>query len=89
MSARTMYMHTLDGQPATYSDGYDSPYLWYASKGHRRPAARLVPSLGQIHREQQRCIAEEWRHWNALAPEHRGERPSIKRYDYVLVEVPA
>lgn len=84
-----MYMHTLDGQPATYSDGYDSPYLWFASKGHRGRAAKLVPSLRQISREQQRCIAEAWKLWTALAPEMRGERPSIKRYDYVLVEVPA
>jgi len=88
MSTRLMYMHTLDDEPATFGVYGEAEYLWFASNGHAKRAAKLVPTLRQIRREQQRCIAFEWKEWSAKKPDVRGEPPSIKRYGYVLCEVP-
>ncbi len=85
--ARVMYMHTLDGQPASFDD-LRGAYIHFASKGHQSRAAKLVASRRQIEREQQAAIAEDWKLWNEMKPEYRGARPSIARYDYVLVEIP-
>lgn len=89
-ATRTMYMHTLDGKPASYSNVHGSPSLGHAGKGHRTRAASLVSSLEQIRRERQACIREDWRFWTEMKPEYRpAERPNGKRYGYVLVEVPS
>jgi hypothetical protein len=85
---RVMYMHTLDGKPACFDmlpqRGGAIPYIYFAGGRH---AVKLVPTLRQIRREQQATVASEWREWTARNPEFRGERPSIKRYGYVLVSV--
>lgn len=83
-----MYMHTLDEKPAYYYEAHGYQALALASNGHRVRAATLVRSLNQIRREQQKCIACDWRDYNSTKPEFRGKRPSIERYGYVLVAVP-
>lgn len=84
--SRTMYMHTLDRRPASYCDMHGHQFLAYAAEGHRSRAAQLVASRRQIHREQQACIAAEWKDFNACG-NPKPERPSAARYGYVLVEV--
>lgn len=88
MKRRTMYMHTRDGKPASYYDMHGIQALAFASNGHRTRAAKLAASKAQIDREQQSALRSEWESWNAMKPEYRGERPTIARYGYVLVEVP-
>jgi hypothetical protein len=85
---RTMYLHTFDEKPASYCDMHGSQFLVFAGARHRSRAATLVPSLAQIHREQRRCLASDWREWLATKPEHRRDKPRDTRYGYVLVEVP-
>jgi hypothetical protein len=87
-TTRTMYLHTLDGKPASFNQWRDMEFLNFAAGGHRSRAATLVGSLDQIRREQQQCIRSDWQQWTMTKPEHRGERPSMNRYGYVLVEVP-
>jgi hypothetical protein len=87
MSTRTMYLHTIDGKPASFCDMHGMRFLAFAGAGHRSRAATLVPSRRQIEREQQLCLASDWGEWTDRKPEHRGERPNVNRYGYVLVEV--
>lgn len=89
MATRTMYMHTFDGKPASFNQYGEAYYLAFAGAGHRRRAAVLVSSLDQIRHEHGLCIRYDLREWKALAPEFRGSPPSVNRYGYVLVEVPA
>jgi hypothetical protein len=73
------YMHTLNGNPAAYSE--QDKQICYADMGHfGRPSfpATLVTSLKQIRREQRKTIKQraEW----GFTDEHD--------YDYVLVKLP-
>lgn len=75
--AGTMYMHLIDGRPASYEAGYQisfAPTGRYARKG-----IRLVPTLVQI-RAEQRATAK-WR--NA-----QGFTVDGFSYSYALVRVP-
>lgn len=74
---KTLYMHTLDGQPASF-DGKD--YIYFAS---RRAPAMLVPSLRQIRREQQKEIARIVSDKGVL-----GGAAILERLDYIRVEIP-
>lgn len=78
MKTRTMYMHTLDGKPASYS-GHGSPYVYFVGGRNR---VKLVPSLRQIEREQRAACVE------AVRDPSQHEWADPKRYGYVLVEVP-
>ena len=82
---RTMYLHTLDGQPASYDDS-NGPYIHFVGG---RSRAKLVPTLTQIRREQQASIQRDFAEWREHN-EGRLERtpPPTWRYGYVLVEVP-
>lgn len=81
---RTMYMHVLDGQPATYErqrrrrDGMTVIVPWI---GFAR-VARLVESLRTLRAQQRAAIREAANdgltHW-----------ANPKLYSYVRVEVPA
>lgn len=73
-----MYMHTLDGQPASFDDR-NGAYLFFVGGRHR---VRLARSLRQITREQQAARIDALKNPNTV---EWGER---SRYGYVLVEVP-
>lgn len=86
--SKTMYMHTLDGQPASCDESEDGGlYLYFVSNRRGAKGAKLAASRRQIDIEQQACIRDEWKRWTATKPEFRGDRPSIERYGYVRVEV--
>jgi hypothetical protein len=90
MPTRVMYLHTIDGKPASFNQYGEAYYLSLAGAGHRRRAAVLVSSLDQIRHEHALCIRYDLREWKALSPEFRAPNPpSANRYGYVLVEVPA
>ena len=72
---KTWYMHTIDGRPAAY-DGVGRA-IWVAGGRH---AAKLVPSLTQIRREQR--DVEAW--FADHAPSSWGDH----KYGYVLVRLP-
>lgn len=78
-TTRTMYMHTLDGKPASYGEWHNSPAI---SFGGGRYRVQLVPTLHQIRREQRAALRE------ARRIRHATEVADPFRYDYVLVEVP-
>jgi hypothetical protein len=76
MNTRTMYMHTLDGQPATYAIGHDGkPYLYFVVGRNR---AALVDSLRHLRMQQRWCRTVEMR-----------DGLSATEYGYVLVQVPS
>lgn len=84
--ARTMYMHTFDGQPAVMQRNTLAGTAWLELvEGRNR--VRLVPSLRQIRSD-----------WNECADTYATECPGDpragveyirRRCGYVLVEVPA
>jgi hypothetical protein len=78
MKTRTMYLHTLDGQPASYDDR-NGAYLYFVGG---RNKAKLARSLRQIEREQQNARLAAWQ------DPSQHEWTEHKRYGYVLVEVP-
>jgi len=77
---RTMYLHTIDGQPANFDDRRGAR-LYFAGGYGKSGAASLVPTLAQIRREQARVVAEDERN-----PIRRNPPPF--RYGYVRVVVP-
>jgi hypothetical protein len=77
---RTMYMHTIDGKPASYDEPWGRPYLYFAGGRSRRSRAKLVPTLTQLRHEQ--IAAAQVRIAEGLTDDRA-------RYGYVLVEVPA
>ena len=79
MKTRTMYMHTLDGKPASYDTRFGS-YLYFVSGRNR---VKLVPTLKQIRDEQFQAQTA------ASAYPSTDEWSDPSRYGYVLVEVPA
>lgn len=86
---KTMYMHTLDGRPASCDASSEGgPYLYFVSSRRGARGAKLVASRRQIYLEQQACIRDEWKRWMATKPEFRGGHPSLSHYGYVRVEVP-
>lgn len=76
---KTMYMHTLDGQPATFDQQYQSIFM-----ANGRSKAMLVPSLRHIQREQQADIRQMVKEGRSMQDRQR----ALERYSYVLVEVP-
>jgi hypothetical protein len=75
---RTMYMHTLNGKPASYSPGAQISFTTtgrYARKG-----VRLAASVAEI--KEQRKASDAWR-------AKKGFRTDLFTYSYVLVEVPS
>lgn len=76
---KTMYMHTLEGKPATFAAmcREEVKYLFFAGGRHR---VQLVGSLREIRRQQ--AAAQE------TARREKSEWADPKRYGYVLVEVP-
>lgn len=79
---KTMYQHTLDGSPAAFDEHPD--YVHFVGG---RNKVRLVPTLRQLRREQQRAIAECWKEV-ARGNEAQRDWARRSRYGYVLVEVP-
>lgn len=79
MSAKSkvVYMHTIEDQPAYFSE-HDGQIV-YADRGRSNRAATLVESTRQIHREQQKTIANR-RAW--------GFKGGAGRYGYVRVRLP-
>lgn len=75
---RTMYMHTLDGQPAGYEDR-DGPHIYFADGNVRSAVATLVPTLGWIRKQQRDCLKDR------IA---KGFDADSRRYGYIRVEVP-
>lgn len=73
---KTMYMHTIDGKPATF-DGKD--YIYFVGG---RNKAMLVPTLAQLRREQLLDIDAKVRDGGPFTAVRR------EAYSYVLVEVP-
>lgn len=69
---KTLYMHTLDGQPAEFQENGN-----YVAFAHRR--IKLASSLRQIRREQQAAIQEAWKHPN------QHEWADLKHYGYVTI----
>jgi hypothetical protein len=86
---RVMYMHTLDGKPASYFDMHGTQGLTLADNGHASRAAKLVPTLHQIRQEHGASWRSDLAYWKSMKPEHRDAPPSFKRYGYVLVKVDA
>lgn len=77
---RTMYMHTLDGKPAT-GIWYRAGHVMWVATPHQR--IRLEDSLAAVRKTQARCVE----HAEYLGDGY--EEWAIKsRYGYVLVEVP-
>lgn len=78
MKTRTMYMHTIDGMPATFDPLFR---MIYRAGVYRQPrylqSVRLAASLRAIRREQKQSRASL-----------KAERIVVPRYGYVLVEVP-
>ena len=76
---RTMYMHTLDGKPATFAVMWreEVEFLFFAGGRHR---VQLVASLREIRRQQQAAIR--------AAQRDKSQWADAKLYGYVLVEVP-
>lgn len=78
--ARTMFMHLIDGHPATY-EGPDGQVAFASTGRYSRGAGiRLVPSLTQIRAEQR--ASEKWR-------ASRGFDTGGWVFSYARVEVPA
>lgn len=78
MKTRTMYMHTLDGKPANYSD-IRGQQIGYPSS---RTPIRLVATLRQVREQQAKvCTAAHFAGNAEWANRHR--------YGYVRVEVPS
>lgn len=73
---RTMYMHTLEGKPASFSEYRGEPYIHFVGG---RTRVKLATSRQQIRREQARAR-------DAARPSHWAD---ADLYGYVLVEVPA
>lgn len=81
---RTMYMHTLDGEPATFERHERAGIAWLGLVGGRNKV-KLAGSLSQIRTE-----------WNEAAQTAAEEDPGnphagvwyVRRCGYVLVEVP-
>jgi len=72
-----MFMHTLNGRPATYAEGEQ---VVYAQQGrYSRKGLRLAASLDQIKREWR--ASELWR-------ARRGFDQSVSPHSYVRIEVP-
>lgn len=77
---RTMYMHTLDGEPASYEECSDgSPHIYFVGG---RNKVKLATSLRQIRREQEASMEA------ARESQYGTEWADSERYGYVLVEVP-
>lgn len=80
---RTMYMHTIEGKPATFTNA-DGQIVYADVRPHwldRPTRVTLRASVRQIKRDQQRSIANR-QSWGM-----KDEDGS--RYGYVLVEVPS
>ena len=83
--SRTMYMHTLDGQPASFQAIERAGIAYLAMIGGRNKI-KLAGSLHQVRDE-----------WNRAAESCAEEEPGnpragleyIRRCGYVLVEVPS
>lgn len=74
---RVMYMHTLDGKPASYDPGYQ---VHFASPGRwSRRGIQLCASIADIHREWRE--SEAWRERQELTP-------AYYPHGYVRVEIP-
>jgi len=78
---RTMYMHTLDGQPARF-DARDGGFLYFCGG---TATVVLVPTLRRLRREQQMAITAAASDPNQVC--NGWHKP--KRYSYVRVEVPS
>lgn len=79
---RSLYMHTIEGKPATWSDR--SEQIVYVDNGwwcRPQVKAMLRTSLRQIRRDQERTRANR-KAWGM----DKGDTAS--KYGYVLVEVP-
>lgn len=80
---RTLYMHTLDGKPAsfgwTYADEKGQMAYIHFVNGHTR--GKLAASLRQIRREQRLAI-------NAASARGQTHWANPRLYGYVLVAVP-
>lgn len=72
---RTMYMHTLQGRPASYEA--DLRYIHFVGG---RNIAKLVPTLKQLRREQQAAMEQSAREGGAAL-----EWAHPKHYGYVMV----
>jgi hypothetical protein len=70
---KTMYLHTIDGEPASFDPQDD--YIFFVGSRHK---AMLVGTLRQIRREQKKALAAI-----KLARAFNGVH-----YGYVKVEVP-
>jgi hypothetical protein len=87
--SRTMYMHTMDGQPASFASTIErrggepvtAPYIHFVS---RRSVAILEPSLRVIRMQQRATIRDA----KILDPIHGTRWADAKRYGYVRVKVP-
>ena len=73
MKTRTMYMHTMDGRPASFDE--QGGWLYFVDSCARSNAT-LVPTLRQVRREQR------------IARENTFDIPRKPRYDYVRVAIP-
>ncbi len=82
---RTMYMHTLDGQPASFQTNGVRLGAWLAFIGGRN-RIKLANSLHQIRDERNRA-ADSCAEGNPGNPSAGLEY--IRRCGYVLVEVPS
>jgi hypothetical protein len=82
-TTHTLYMHTLDGKPASFrrTPGLGA-YLYFIGGRYK---AQLRASLSEIRREWGECL-------DTYEAEHPGEHAAVnaqyERYGYVLVEVP-
>ncbi len=76
-ATRTMYMHTLDGRPASYEPGYQ---IHFVSEGrYARKGIHLCASIDDIKRERKASAA--WRQKGGLSE-------AGWKFGYVRVEVP-
>lgn len=76
---KTMYMHTIDGEPATFDEQFQ--YLHFVGG---RNKAMLVKSRRQIQRDQMADIRSAILVGKTVEERKR----ALARYSYVLVEVP-
>ena len=91
LKSKTMYMHTLDGKPASFAwtkerrgeKTVNVPYIYFASARH---PARLLNTLRGIRMQQRWTMNEAARYANSTAGAHWADP---KHYGYVRVEVPA
>jgi hypothetical protein len=73
-----MYMHTLEGRPASYEPGYQ---IHFATQGrYARKGIRLVASIKQIRAEQR--ASDAYRRAQKFGQ-------TIYAYGYARIEVPS